>query len=298
MNCREFNDIIDSYLSGELLVETNHSVIRHLDQCRNCREILAVRRAIRERLSSAVRNTEESVIDSRFAARLRSDLRSQAVGPRFGPFAWQVIIAGAACVIMIALGYALLDNYNFRKQPAVAMNPREPDMTKPISPGTMTKLVPAVLEEAAEDAIDDHLNCALFHKLPERPISLEAASITVDPVNAGFDKVVSEAVVAHLGKRAKVIAAHHCLINGRHFAHVVLLIDEKTVSVLLTRVGDVEQQNGAEVCTKKNELVAACFGSNGYGVFVVSGTVQESELVADTVANSLRSHIARAKSSV
>jgi len=298
MNCREFSEIIDSYLSGELLVETNHSVIRHLEQCRNCREILAVRRVIRERLSSAARNAEESIIDSSFAARLRSDLRSKAVGPRFGPFAWQVILAGAACVILIALGSVLLLNDFGPMLSGGSVNLPEPAMTNPVSPDTMTKIVPAVLEEAAEDAIDDHLNCALFHKLPERPISLEAASITVDPVNAGFDKIVSEAIVAQLSKSVKVVAAHHCLINGRHFAHVVLLIDKKTVSVLLTKVGDVGQQNDAALCTKKNEVAAACFGSNGYGIFVVSETEGESVTVAKWIGPAIRSHVSKSRSDV
>ncbi|MCW5957898.1 MAG: zf-HC2 domain-containing protein [Pyrinomonadaceae bacterium] len=298
MTCREFNDIIDSYLSGELLVETNHSVIRHLEQCRDCREILAVRRAIRERLSSAVRNTEESIIDSSFAARLRSDLRSKAVGPRFGPFAWQLFLTGAACVIMITLGSVLLLSDYGPMLTGVSVNLPEPAMTNPVTPDTMTKIVPAVLEEAAEDAIDDHFKCALFHDLPERPISLEAASITVDPVNEGFDKVVSEAIVAHLGKSAKVIAAHHCLINGRHFAHVVLLVNEKLVSILLTKVGDVGQQNDAALCTKKNEVAAACFGSNGYGIFVVSETEGESVNVAKWIGPAIRSHVSKRRSNV
>ena len=31
MQCREFRDIADSYLGNELIVETNHEVISHLE---------------------------------------------------------------------------------------------------------------------------------------------------------------------------------------------------------------------------------------------------------------------------
>ena len=34
--CARVRSYLDSYLSGELLVETNHDIQRHLAECRNC----------------------------------------------------------------------------------------------------------------------------------------------------------------------------------------------------------------------------------------------------------------------
>ena len=46
--------MIDSYLSDELLVETNHDVLRHLENCPACRSHLASCRVVRLKARSAL----------------------------------------------------------------------------------------------------------------------------------------------------------------------------------------------------------------------------------------------------
>jgi hypothetical protein len=41
MECREFCEIADSYLSDELTVESNHDAISHFEKCANCRDELS-----------------------------------------------------------------------------------------------------------------------------------------------------------------------------------------------------------------------------------------------------------------
>jgi anti-sigma factor RsiW len=53
MQCREFREIADSYLSNELMVETNPRVIAHLEQCAECRQELKARRELRGKLREA-----------------------------------------------------------------------------------------------------------------------------------------------------------------------------------------------------------------------------------------------------
>ena len=43
----------DSFLSDELLTETNHEILRHLDTCASCRAEIAVRRQFRASLQVA-----------------------------------------------------------------------------------------------------------------------------------------------------------------------------------------------------------------------------------------------------
>ena len=38
--CEKIRGYLDSYISNELLVETNHEVLRHLEGCPDCREEL------------------------------------------------------------------------------------------------------------------------------------------------------------------------------------------------------------------------------------------------------------------
>ena len=75
MNCKDFREIADSYLSDELLVETNHDVLRHLENCADCRCELAARRDLRERLREAVHSAPQSRINANFAVKLKNDLR-------------------------------------------------------------------------------------------------------------------------------------------------------------------------------------------------------------------------------
>ncbi len=67
MRCQEFREMMDSYMSNELLVETNHEVLRHLETCRACRAELAARRELRTRLGSAVKNSPAMQLNSAFA---------------------------------------------------------------------------------------------------------------------------------------------------------------------------------------------------------------------------------------
>jgi hypothetical protein len=47
MECRDVRELADSFLAEELLTETNHEILRHIDTCPMCREDLAARRALR-----------------------------------------------------------------------------------------------------------------------------------------------------------------------------------------------------------------------------------------------------------
>ena len=53
MQCREVRELADSFLSEQLLVETNHELLRHLDTCPDCRADMAGRRALRDGLRAA-----------------------------------------------------------------------------------------------------------------------------------------------------------------------------------------------------------------------------------------------------
>ena len=79
MNCQEFKRIVDSYLSDELLVETNHDVLRHLENCPSCRGEIVARRELRAKVGKAVKNAHEFRADPAFSSRLASELRNTAL---------------------------------------------------------------------------------------------------------------------------------------------------------------------------------------------------------------------------
>src|SRR5260370_2073562 len=82
MQCREFREIADSYLGNELIVETNHEVISHLEHCAECRRELAARRELRSQLREAFIKAPEHQMRPEFAQRLSTQLHDYALGER------------------------------------------------------------------------------------------------------------------------------------------------------------------------------------------------------------------------
>ena len=78
MECRDVREMADSFLSEELLTETNHEILRHLETCPVCRADLAGRRALREAVQRAFHNARDLDPDPAFTARLRTALHEAA----------------------------------------------------------------------------------------------------------------------------------------------------------------------------------------------------------------------------
>ena len=54
LDCQHVREVMDSYLSEELSVETNHLVLRHVAECRTCAAELNGRRRLRALLSEGL----------------------------------------------------------------------------------------------------------------------------------------------------------------------------------------------------------------------------------------------------
>src|SRR5712691_4417538 len=118
MQCREFRDIADSYLGNELIVETNHEVISHLEHCSECRCELAARRELRSQLREAFIKAPENQMSEEFGQRLDARLHEQAFGRSINPLlrrGWHPSVtlrrtswlALAACLVLAA-GFGLV----------------------------------------------------------------------------------------------------------------------------------------------------------------------------------------------
>ena len=109
MRCQEFKEVSDSYLGDELLIETNHEILKHLENCPACRQELTARRELRTRLRAAAKNSNAVRINPAFARQLTNNLRETAFRPTFserfqwrGFFGRQAIFA-AACGVLLLL---------------------------------------------------------------------------------------------------------------------------------------------------------------------------------------------------
>ncbi len=96
MQCRDVRELADSFLSEQLLVETNHELVRHLETCPDCRADIAARRALRDRLRAAFTHADDLRPRPELAAELLTKLRPRptAISRRSLLQSWWAIAAG------------------------------------------------------------------------------------------------------------------------------------------------------------------------------------------------------------
>jgi hypothetical protein len=298
MNCKDFKEIADSYLSNELLVETNHEVLQHLENCANCRRELGARRELRDILRVAVKSSPSNQINPIFAKKLTNNLRESAFGKQksWNFIGAKMILASAFAVLILTIAFGLI-----WQKPVIQtanLNPNEANKTNINLSNESLKVEQATFIEARKDAIDDHKYCALKFSLKELPISLEEAAEKYGKVNKNLDEAVIKPMHEVFGGKAKFHEAHSCIINGRRFAHVVIEYQGKIISILLTKREDGNTTNDSDAisCQSAQNLRVACFESGKYSVFVVSDLPESDNLlVARTISSSVKKHVTRSE---
>ena len=305
MNCQEFNRIIDSYLSDELLVETNHDVLRHLENCRDCREQTSAHRELRSRLREVVRNEPGMMIDNAFAAWLRADLQKTALRPGFlerltagsGFAGLRFAAVGFACLLIVVIGgFFVLRSPN---DLAAANTDSQIGQRDTIIEANKTRLAEAVKvawKDLSAQAVGDHKNCAVKFNLEERPITLDEAAKKFGPINKDIDKAVFQAAKTAFDdkptSRIELLEAHACIFAGRMFTHIVMRREGKVISVLVTDT-DLPAEADAPVTDHiDGALNAAGFSIGRHAFFVVSEMeAADNTLIARELYPAMRRHI-------
>ena len=243
MNCRDFREIADSYLSDELIVETNHEVFQHLENCPHCRQELAVRREIREKLRVSLKNAPEFQMNPAFANRLKTNLQDEVFQKKTW-FNWKILApALASLLIVIGIPFFLF----FQKNTP-----------------------PNLLAEISEKAIERHEDCGLKHyKDWEKNIGkLEAEKIS-------FVKSLEN-------NETQILEVHNCKFEGKTFIHFVLRHNGKIISVLKTASENAVVTNpnteDSIVCQREKGLQVSSFKIGEDLVFVISDMSEAENL--------------------
>ena len=269
MECREVRELLDSFLSEQLLVETTHEIVRHLESCPVCRAELEARRAMRTAVRSAIRNAAELAPEPAFVDRLSARLRREAVSRQSAQARWATWLAAAAGVLIAtSIGIVL----------ATWMRDRAAQRH---------------LAAVAAAAAGDHLNCAVRFRLAEAPIPLEEAARRY----GAWYRRMSEAGGPG-GGGIDVVERHSCVFGGRRFAHVVLRYRGRIVSLLVTEdSGAAVRGNAAagdapvvSILEPIAGVSLASFRVPGYLAFVASDSDGDS---ASAVARVLAAPVAR-----
>lgn len=248
MNCRDVRAVADSFLGEELLTETNHEILRHLDTCPSCRAEIGARRRLRGVLRTAFDRATELQPAGGFADRLRDQLRQASV-PGHRAWAWSGPWLALAAGLLLAAGVT-----------AVVLLNRSP----------------APVEALARDAIGDHRNCALNYRLVRTPVPLEEAAQRFDSAYRLLLDAPPDDIPTPDGP-ARVVERHSCAYGVHRFGHLILQYRGRVVSLLVTA------NDRATAAAASAEAIPHVIGRpvDGLSVVSVNGSRHAVMLVSD-----------------
>ncbi|CAN5724802.1 hypothetical protein BH24ACI3_BH24ACI3_00160 [soil metagenome] len=278
MQCKDFREISEAYLSDELLVETNLQVFRHMENCQSCRSDFAARRSLRMKVRSAVVDAPEFAVSEAFERDLAARLRDTAVsnsGWR-GIFKMPRILVPtfAALVIAVFAGFVTYQ-YNL--------------MSTTSDLAILRIGLTNYLTEVSFKAIGNHKNCAL-----DKLEKWESGNLPVSEDGTAMANKVIGPLRASFSENVEILHSHDCIYEGRRFSHVIVRRGGRTLSVFFDR-SDESRHLAAEegvkdsiICNKENGMQVASFRVNGYAVFVVSDMPEPENLeIARSISDSL-----------
>ncbi|MGH9803202.1 MAG: anti-sigma factor family protein [Blastocatellia bacterium] len=290
MDCRNYKELLDSYLCQELAVETNHQILLHAEHCPSCRAEMASRRNMRQALRNAC--LKECLSDEA-TERLRSRLRIEALSPNTPSttsatnwrerlaafFSFRVLIPASAAILILAIGAS----FYLKNQTA---------------PSEAMQLSEVLMTEAA----DDHRHCASHFVSSTEPAVMPDSVREFDEACLELDKIASSGATG-----LTLRAAHVCQPDTRQFAHLVYTRGENLISLLVAKrdgralksekTGDLSKfdvELAGIQATNNQELAIGAYQTSKHVVLVVSNLPKsENEKLAQALALPVVEHIRR-----
>lgn len=275
--CRRMRSYLDSYLNNELLVETNHEVLKHLEACDSCSQSLKDRVRLKDQLKRAVMQERAPAA---LRERINDNLRS---GRRFKLSNLSFALAAAAALLVIALvvPFVLKSNSNARRSTlSLHAEVRSGDVT-----GQLLKI-----------GFDDHVYCAIDHGMANRQLTAEQMSERLGPEYAGLVEVLKQ----KMPQEYRVVIGHRCHYQSREFIHLIVRSQSDEVSIVITRKNGeafpaetattVAQAAGVPIYERAWQNVqVAGMETRDYLAFVISNSTRDDNLqIASTIAPSVR----------
>jgi anti-sigma factor (TIGR02949 family) len=239
--CKRVRSYLDSYLSNELMVETNLEVLKHLESCMDCSRLLDDRARIKAQLKRVVLNVQAP---DALRDRIRNDIRRpQRLSFGLTP-SWML---AAAAAIVLAVGFGIF----FRPG------------TQPKGSGTKPLSVVAEVQpgdgagQILKVGFDDHVYCAIDHGMANKHFTTEEMSEKLGPKYEGLVELAKE----KMPQGFEVVIGHRCHYQNREFVHLIARHQGDIVSLILTRKNGEAFPAGS---------VAAAMGATGVPVHEAS----------------------------
>ena len=196
--CENIHGYIDAYLSNELLVETTHEVLKHLEHCSNCGQSLDSRQRVKDSLRRAVKL---QLAPPGLETKIRARLREQSTASRFSWLSTPWAAAALCAALLIVGGITAIQ---VRNQSAAA---------KLLALGAA-----------------DHIGCAIAnHQSPTPP---DFAAV-IDPQRMGPSYGRLAPAISSKLAEFKFVDGHRCKVGGRIYPHLILERNGTLLSVSL-----------------------------------------------------------------
>jgi hypothetical protein len=223
--CEKTRRYLDSYISNELLVETNHEVLRHIENCAACAAEADARMLLRSRLKSAV---ERQSVPPELQVRIREQIRSPRSGVRFAGD-WSRWAAAMAASVLVSAG--IWWTYSSERMPAIGDRPAQ---------GAYIQKVSSNLAAVLRVGLGDHIHCSVFRQYPKSPPPVEKMEAELGPSFQGLLPVVR----ARVPEGYRIVMAHQCSYLGRKFVHFTMEKDGELLSLVIARKNEGESLEG------------------------------------------------------
>ena len=198
-HCKRIRSYLDSYLNNELMVETNHEVLTHLETCEPCSRSLEDRARLKAQLKRAV--TQEYAPPA-LRERIVSDLRRRR-GFNFRNLSLAAA-AAVAVAAMLVIAAATLFTSNAGKKPPLSLRAE-------VAQGDVTGQILKI-------GFDDHVSCSIDHQMANKQFTAEQMSERLGSEYSGLVALVKNRMPADY----TVAVGHRCHYQGREFVHLIV----------------------------------------------------------------------------
>jgi hypothetical protein len=268
-NCERVRRYLDSYISNELLVESNLEVLRHIEQCSACSQELETRVRIRASLQAAARRED---VPPGLEQKIRREIRERSP-VRLWPFAFSLRWMSAVAALLL-ISTAIWIVLRSRRE----LSPQEQN--------AYIGRISARLSTILQVGLRDHVHCAVFRKYPKDPPAFAEMARDLGSQYAGLVSLVK----ARVPDEYRVIMAHRCSVQGRNYVHLVLRGPSSLLSLIITkknpgesfpaaRLAPVLEASGVPVYRAgASKFQVAAFESQAYLAFIISDLPEKTNL--------------------
>jgi putative zinc finger protein len=274
--CKKIRSYLDSYLSNELLVETNHEVLKHVETCQSCSDALADRARVKDALRQSVIRDEAPAA---LRYRIQKDIRKKS-SPVWGR-QWLMVAAAAVVLLVAAIGVVRLAG----------------SRAVPVEQRATSEQTAAILKIGWTD----HSSCAIDHNLANRRFTSDEMSQQMGSEFAGLVDLIEQKAPGEY----EVVVGHRCRFAGRQFVHLILRNHESIISLAITRkngeafpAGELTgalQASGISLYESRIQgFEVTGFETRDYLAFVVSNLAKEENVrIASSFAPGVHDFLAK-----